>query len=237
MATLQKASVVLADAEPVARFGLVKLVNSHADLRVCAEAETVVLAREACAKCKPDVLVIDPQMCGGEGFTLLKELPRWSKGTRAVVFTSRADAGSVQRAFQCGVCAYVTRLDSVLEVMRAISGALNNERHFGSSVEHLLIDSLSAGTIEMRGKIEAKLTEREMQIFRGIGGGRGARAMASDLKVSVKTIETHTQRIKAKLGLIDCAALRREAVLFTESELGQKATGRKTENFPRVLKV
>lgn len=208
----RKADVLVADAEPVARCGLVHLINSHPKLRLCAEAETLALARELCSKHKPAVLLLDPAM--GDGFSFIKDLPRWSRGTRVVVFTGMSDALAVQRAFKAGACAFVTRRDPVSALMNALVGALTGERHVGPCVEHLLLENLASGTVELHGNDVATLSDRELQIFRLLGRGLGTRAVAMELRVSVKTIETHRQRIKEKLQLANGTELQRRAVLF-----------------------
>lgn len=212
MAHPRKADVLVADSEPVARAGLVHLLNSHSRLRVCAEAEMLDAVRELCLRHKPAVLVLDPAM--GDGFTFIKDLPRWSRDTRAVAFTSLGDALSVQRAFKAGVCGYVTRRDPVVAVMTAIVGALTGERHVGPRVENVLLAHLALGAVEMRDDETAALSNRELQIFRLLGSGLGTRAVAEELRLSIKTIETHRQRIKEKLQLTSGTELQRRAVLF-----------------------
>ncbi len=58
------------------------------------------------------------------------------------------------------------------------------------------------------------LSEREWQIFRLLGHGRGTQAIAAKLRVSVKTIETHRGRIMAKLRVANALALQQRAELF-----------------------
>ncbi len=212
MAHPRKADVLIADAEPVARCGLVHLIDSHPKLRVCAEAETLDRTRELCARHRPAVLVLDPAM--GDGFTLIKDLPRWSSRTRVVVFTGMHDALAVQRAFKAGACAFVTRCDPISALMTAIIGALTGERHVGPQVEHLLLENLASGTVELHGNEVSALSNRELQIFRLLGSGLGTRAVATELRLSIKTIETHRQRIKEKLQLANGTELQRRAVLF-----------------------
>lgn len=212
MAHPKKADVLIADAEPVARCGLVSLINSHPRLRVCAEAETLALARELCSKHKPAVLVLDPAM--GDGFALIKDLPRWSRETRVVVFTGMNDALAVQRAFKVGACAFVTRRDPVSALMNAVVGALSGERHVGPHVEHLLLENLASGSVELHGHEMSALSNRELQVFRLLGSGLGTRAVATELGVSVKTVETHRQRMKEKLQVANGTELQRRAVLF-----------------------
>jgi DNA-binding NarL/FixJ family response regulator len=212
MAHPRKADVLVADTEPVARCGLVRLLNSHPKLRVCAEAETLAAARELCARHRPAVLVLDPAM--GEGFTFIKDLPKWSRGTRVVVFTGQHDALAVQRAFKAGACGFVTRRDPIAALLTAVVGALTGERHVGPQVEHLLLENLATGTVELRGDEMAVLSDRELQVFRLLGSGLGTRAVATELHVSVKTVETHRQRMKEKLQVATSTELHRRAVLF-----------------------
>lgn len=212
MSNNRKISVLIVDAHPIARLGLVHLLNGHGRLRVCGEADSSPTARELCARHRPDLAVLDLAL--GDGFGLLKEFPRWAPGIRVVAFTSLEDALSVQRAFQGGAHGYVTRLDPVAELLTAIDCTLAGQRHAAPRVAHLLLDRLACGSVELHGSAEAALSNRELQIFRAIGRGLGTRAVADELKVSVKTVETHRQRIKDKLHLKDGVDLQRRAVLF-----------------------
>lgn len=212
MMTLRKARVLVADAEPMARAGLVHHINASPLLEVCAETECGVLAREYCERLKPAVLVLDPTL--GDGLALVREMPRWSSETRVVVFTGAADLVSVQRAFKAGAMGYVTRRDPATAVLGAIVGAVRGERHVGPRVEHVMLESLACGGMQCRDSELSVLSERELQIFRLIGSGRATRAMAEELHVSVKTVETHRQRIKEKLGLRNASELQHRAILL-----------------------
>ena len=214
MRTQRKASVLLVDAEPVMRCGLLHLVNSHAALHVCGEAGTLPAARAACERWKPDVVVLDVAMNGGEGFALVKELPRWNPTVAVVAFTGLEDTASVQRALRAGVCGYVTRVDPVASLLGAIMGALVGERHVGPRVEHVLLETLALGSVRMGADELAGLSERERQVFRLIGSGLKAGAVAAELRLSVKTVETHQKHIREKLHLRDGTDLQRRATIF-----------------------
>jgi DNA-binding NarL/FixJ family response regulator len=211
MATPRKADVLVTDAEPLARTGLVHLINSHPRMRVCAEAETLARARELCSQHRPHVVVIDPVM--GDGCTFIKDLPRWSSGTRAVVVTRLHDAQSVQRAFKAGACGYVTRRDPVAAVIAALLAAIEGRRFAGPEIEVLLLDNLACGAIELQDQEVARLSDRELEVFRLIGRGLGTRAVATELHLSMKTVETHRERIRRKLQIETSGELQRRAVL------------------------
>ena len=225
MRTQRKASVLLVDAEPVMRCGLLHLINSHAALQVCSEAETLPAARAACEKWKPELVVLDVAMGGGEGFALVKELPRWNAALRVVAFTGLEDAASVQRALRAGAYGYVTRRDPVAALLVAIVAALAGERHLGPRVEHVLLETLACGAVRMDGDELAALSERERQVFALLGGGLKAGAVAVEMRLSVKTVETHQKRIKEKLHLRDGAELQRRATIFHTVRTGMPTLG------------
>ncbi len=209
--------VLVIDPEPVARFGLVTLLKSHANLRVVGEAETTRTGRELCAKLKPHVVVIDPAMDGGDGFVLLKDMPRWAAGAHVVAFSQTEDASWVQRVFSAGACGYVTRRDPVPALIDAVLGAASGERHVSPRIAKVLLDRLAKGDVSFSAADEPRLSAREWQIYRMVGEGRLPREMAETLGVSVKTVESHQQRIKIKLGLSSGAELRRRATLARET--------------------
>lgn len=209
--------VLVIDPEPVSRFGLVTLLKSHPSLRVAGEAETVRTGRELCAKLKPNLIVIDPAMDNGDGFTLVKEVPRWAAQARIIAFSALEDATSVQRVFAAGACSYVTRRDPVPALIDAVLGAVAGERHVSRRIEKVLLDRLATGAMDFSESDERRLSTREWQIFRLVGEGRLPREMAETLGVSVKTVESHQQRIKIKLGLHSGAELRRRATLALEA--------------------
>jgi len=210
----RKSNVLIVDAEPVARCGLSHIINSHAELRICAEADSPPAARAACERWKPEVVVLDVALGGGEGFALVKELPRWNAALCVVAFTGLEDTASVQRALRAGAAGYVTRRDPVTALLGAIMGALAGERRVGPRVEHVLLETLAMGRVQMEEDDLTLLSERERQVFRLIGEGLRTRAVAGELRLSVKTVETHQQRIKEKLRLQTGAELQHRAVVF-----------------------
>lgn len=201
-------SVVVVESEAVCRFGLVTLLNVHEMVRVIGEADTVKAARTLCMELAPDVIVIDPAMDGGEGFCLLKELNRLLPSAKKVVFSGCADEQSVELAFTLGVSGYIARRDPLAVLLGAVLGVVSGERQIGPCVQRLLLNGLGAGRFGQRKGLWGRLSAREAQILRLLGQGGVAREIAGRLGVSQKTVESHQQRIKQKLGLATGAALR-----------------------------
>jgi DNA-binding NarL/FixJ family response regulator len=170
-------------------------------------------------------VVVDPAMDGG-GTGLLRELLKAIPQLRIVMYSSVEDALSVQRALAAGAHGYVTRRDPAVDVLTAILSALDGERHVGPRVRHVLLDELAHGAMKINGKPESVLSDRELQVFRLIGGGRKTCEIAEDLGVSAKTIETHRQRIKEKLHLHSGAELQQRAALSSNQKRQAKGSYR-----------
>lgn len=98
--------------------------------------------------------------------------------------------------------------------MDAVLGALTGERHIGPHVQRTLLEGLAIGTMEVLGSEESCLSDRELQVYRLLGQGMKTRAVAVELNVSIKTVETHRQRIREKLHLANGNELQRRAVLY-----------------------
>lgn len=211
MTNNRKVRVLVVDAEPVSRFGLVHLFNAHERLQVVAEADAMPVARELCVRHRPELVVLDTALSDGLGF--VREVKQLSPQGRVVVLTSQADALSVTRAFRAGAMGYVTRRDSVASLMSTVLGVVEGERQVAPSVQRVLVEQMMTGGVEVKGRSESVLSDRELQVYQLLGQGLKARAVAAELRLSVKTVETHVQRIKVKLGVASTGELQRRAIL------------------------
>lgn len=211
MAPLKDINIVVAEAEPITRLGLAHLINKEPSLRVCGEAECLKGARELCSKHQPRIVIIDLAL--GDGLTFIKDLAQWSAGTRVVVYTSLVDVVSMQRAFKAGAFGYVSRHDPSQNILTAIMGALKGLRHVSPRVENMVLGNLANGALEVRGEGKPMLSNRELQTLRLLGKGMSNRKIAEEMTVSIKTVETHCQRLKEKLQLSGAASLRQYAAI------------------------
>ncbi len=238
----RKVTLLVADHEPVVRFGVTQFLRQRGDWSVCGDADSAPTARSLCERHKPDVLVLDPGLSAGEGFSLIREAAAWNANVRVVAFTALEDAGSMVRAFRAGVSAYVTRQEPLHELALAIDSALSGRMHMGPRVQHMLTSQMRTGQMEISSRLPSVLSPREQQIFLLVGEGCGKKEMASRLNLSSKTIDTHQQRIKDKLDIASCAELRKRAAIYVhsarsgtrEDELQSSDEGRKVFGSPRA---
>jgi DNA-binding NarL/FixJ family response regulator len=132
------------------------------------------------------------------------------------------------RALQAGARGYVMKLEATEEVRQAVRAVLNGQLSVSRKVAILARRGLLEKKPGRNGAGLDALTDRELEVFQLIGARRTTRQIASDLRLSVKTIETYREHIKDKLSLCDGTALQDHATQWVE---GQPSAGFRVRPF------
>ena len=192
------------------RAGVLSLISKSIQFVVCGETDEAPLARELFLRHKPHLVVIGLRLCGADGIQLIKEFRSLNPAAAILALSEHADPFSAQRAFRAGARAYLT-IDDAPELLRAFDKMLTGHPHVAASVLPLILSNFAAGTKNSRNPDVNNLSDRELEIFSFIGRGVSVSELATELHVSVKTIETHQMRMKEKLALHTAAELRQKA--------------------------
>jgi DNA-binding NarL/FixJ family response regulator len=190
---------------------------------VCAQTDDVPEALEFFTRHRPDVIVIGLTLRHGDGIGLMKDFKKSATHARTLVLSNRTDALSVQRSFRAGARGYMVTHDDISEIPRALIQILSGEFYASPSVARLLLRVLAKGEMVSAPSELGQLSDRELQIFGMIGRGLGASRVATELHLSVKTIETHRMRIKQKLGLRSGAELNRRAENWLMGQIRERS--------------
>jgi len=198
-------TIVLADDHAVVRSGLRLLLDGEEDIEVVALAGTAEDALRYVRGHKPTVLVIDLNM-PGEVSTLeaIAEMRHTLPETRIVVLTMQEDPRFAREALRNGAAAYVLKEAADEELVQAIRLAAEG----GTYLNPRLGAALAAEPSGPPGG----LTTREAEVLRLIALGHTNAEIASQLYLSVRTVETHRSHIQRKLGLSTRAELVRHAL-------------------------
>ena len=177
---------------------------------VCGETDDAPLARELFLRYKPNLVVVGLRLAGADGIQLIKEFRHLNPVSAILAISEYADAFSVQRVFRAGARAYLS-IEDAPELLRAFEKILTGHPYVAASVLPLIISNFASGTRHSRSSDIYSLSDRELEIFSFIGRGVSVSELATELHVSVKTIETHQMRMKEKLALHTAAELRQKA--------------------------
>ena len=208
----KKSRVLVADDHPLFREGLVQLINYERDLACCGEADTVANTETAVATLKPDLLVLDLRLKDGDGLQLIKTLRSRFPKLLILVVSQHAETLYAERVLRAGARGYVMKEEATEEVRIAIRTILKGELFVSRKMSVLALRKLLDRTSEPDRNYVERLTDRELQVFQMIGAGQGTADIAAELHVSPKTVETHRENIKHKLGLRNAVDLLCHAV-------------------------
>jgi len=219
MKRLAKLKLLIIHHVPLVRSGLIGLIKATGRFAVCGETDDAPTGREMFVKHQPRLVALGLTLRRGNGIELIKDFRSFDRAARILAVSAREDPLSIQRAFRAGTHGYFALEDDSSEVLPALERI--------SEVMRRLLKSLASKEIEpARSEVRA-LSDRELQVFSLIGRGFGASRLATELHLSVKTIETYQAHIKEKLGLHSAAELSEKAAHWTVNSMRRNLQLRK----------
>jgi len=197
----RKQRILIAEDHPLFREGLVQLINRERDLCCCGETDNAADTQTAVATLKPDLLVLDLRLKDADGLELIKSMKSRFPALFMLVLSEHEETLYAERALRSGAKGYLMKGEAADEVLNAIRATLQGELYVSRKMSVLVLHKLLNGSFEAGGNYVERLTDRELQVFQMIGSGQGTADIAAELHVSFKTIESHRENIKHKLGL------------------------------------
>jgi DNA-binding NarL/FixJ family response regulator len=207
-------SVLLAEDHVVVREGLRVLIEADANIKVIGEAKTGREAVSMTKRFRPDVVVMDiamPRLNGIQATQqILSEVPK----TKILILSAHADPEYVDQLMALGVVGYLTKQTSAEMVARAVREVHRGGTFFSQSVaKHLSDHYQKAATVNRPFKRNSiRLTSRESELLQLIAEGHVNKQIASELSISIKTVEKHRQHLMEKLNIHEIAGLTRYAI-------------------------
>ena len=208
--------ILIIDDHEIVRRGLVAMINQESDLRVCAEAEDYRQALAAAAEQKPDLAVIDLALKGINGLELIKQLKSVDPDLPMLVLSMHDESLYAERVLRAGARGYIMKQSGTEKLIIAIRAVLRGELYLSEKMATRILGKIVIGKKHEEHQTPfASLSDRELEVFELIGKGHPSRKIAEDLCISVKTVESHREHIKQKLGLKTAAELVRHAAQWT----------------------
>jgi DNA-binding NarL/FixJ family response regulator len=201
---------LLADDHTILRQGLRRILESHRDITVVAEASTGLQAVDLAREHLPDVAVLDIGMKELNGIEAAAQITRHSRKTAVLILSMHDDENYVLKAVQAGARGYLLKDSVEEEIILAIQHLHAGKSFFSPAIARILFDS--SGEPQAIDERYHSLTERERQIYQLLGEGKSNRDVAGRLGLSLHTVETHRTRIMQKLEVHSGAELVLSAV-------------------------
>ncbi len=220
-----KIRVFVVDDHPIVRRGFQLLLTLEPDLTVCGEADRGSVALDRILALKPDVVIVDLALKGSSGLELIKQMRAQHLESKVLVFTMQNEAIHAERALRAGADGYITKEEGAEKAIAAIRLLMQGKRYLADGLADRMMDRLAGRTTGDDNALNG-LTDRELEVLQLIGRGLGSRDIAEKLHLSIKTIESHREHLKAKLGLSRAAELVSYAFNWVHGE-PKKAEGKR----------
>lgn len=214
-----KSRVVVIDDHAIVREGLARLLNEQPDMTVVGEAVNAEEGFEVIAEQSPDLVILDLSLPGRDGIELLRQVKARWKDLSVLVLSMHDEALHAERLLRAGAMGYVMKQEASEHLIAAVRQVLRGERSISPAMAAHMVDRLVDPKAREDESPISRLSDREFEIFKMIAEGVGPTEIARRLNLSVKTIESHREHVKAKLNAKTSADLVRVAV---ENGLGKK---------------
>ncbi|MCT4654476.1 MAG: response regulator transcription factor [Cohaesibacter sp.] len=190
-----KLRIVIADDHALVRDGIRARLELEDNLEIVAEAENGLEAINFTRLYQPDIVILDISMPHCNGLEAAREIRAENK-TCGILFLSMYDNPEyVQAAMQTGANGFLLKDVCTQGMVSAIASVAAGGFYFSKNV------SLSALQEEEKSDPNPyNLTEREKDVLLGIAQGKANKEIASDLGIGVRTVESHRQRMREKIG-------------------------------------
>lgn len=197
-------SIVIIDDHELIRELLSAALDLVSDFHVVGRAESAEKGIELCAKLRPNVVLIDSLLPGQQGPEAVAAILAASPLTRVMLISGTINSNSWRSALEGGARGFLPKSASLPEMATGIRAMHGGAIYIGRDAKQQLAGVVTGN--EFR-RPDLKLTQRERDVLAGIGRGLGSKQIASNLGVSVFTVENHRRRISKRTGLESIASL------------------------------
>ena len=209
------ARIIIVDDHPIVREGLAALLAGIPDFVVIGQAENTVDAMSLFEHNPPDAWIVDISLKHENGLDLIRRVKDRDPQARILVVSMHDENLYGERALKAGAMGYLNKQAASRNIVSAIRQILSGRHYLSEELSDRLLSRNLNGASPVAESGIAALTDRELEVFRLIGLGVTTAEIAEKLHLSIKTVETHRQKIKGKLNLKNAAELSREAAQWS----------------------
>jgi DNA-binding NarL/FixJ family response regulator len=215
----KKARTVVVEDHPVMCDGLRQLIDNQPDLTCIGVADNVADAKRLVEEGKPDLLILDLRLKGGDSLDFTKTMRVEHPEVKVLVLSQYDELVFAERTLRAGASGYIMKENATDELLRAVHKVLAGELYFSQRVAEAVVRRTLHEKPEPSHAGVEILSDRELQVFELLGTSHSPREIAEQFHLSRKTIETHCEKIKYKLRLHNAAELRRVACKWATENL------------------
>jgi NarL family two-component system response regulator YdfI len=196
--------ILVADDHLIIRQGLRLILETEPDFEMVGEAADGAEALRLCTELKPNVVLMDLRMPGMDGLTAIEKLRSGQPDVAVVILTTFNEDALMMRGLRAGAKGYLLKDTDRQTLFDSIRAASRGETLLKPEILARVLSASSEG-----GKTTStggELTERELEVLRGVAQGERSKEIALRLGISERTVKAHLASIYNRLGVDSRAA-------------------------------
>jgi len=208
MQTMSTSSIYVAEDHISIRELLCQHLEMMGGYKVIGQTDDGGEAYRNCSQLRPDILLLDLNLRGMNGFDVMTRFTESGVSQRILVFSSHVDAATVRRSMELGAKGIVEKSAPFTILLEGLKAVIGGQSFLSDLASEALRDSLKTpgpSTPLM------DLTPREIEVLKLVAEGKSNKEVAVELNIRLKTAENHRHNLMNKLGARNAADLTREA--------------------------
>lgn len=215
---MSKQTILLIDAHPIWRQGVMSLIKHESDLEVCGQTNHLGEAADLVGMLKPDLVVLDIAHDEGRALEFIRQVGAGNPATAILVLSLNDERLFAERTIRAGAKGYLMKQESGDVLIMAVRQVLRGGVYLSARMRDSLLSRSLGAEAERSQPDPGWLSDRQMQVFTLLGSGMANKEIARVMNVSVKTVDAYRAHIKQKLRLRSGLELLRLAVLYAQPD-------------------
>ncbi len=204
--------IILAEDHKITREGLVNMLKNQGNMQVIGEAQNGREAVQLAIDLSPDLVIMDVTMPNLNGIDATRVITSNSKAVKVIALSMYSDKQFVQGMMQAGASGYLLKDCAFDELVNAIRVVYAGETYLSPGIAGIVVQDYVKKLSNSSSSAATLLTKREREVLQLISEGKSTKLIATQLDVSIKTVETHRRQMMEKLGIRNVAGLTKYAI-------------------------
>jgi two-component system response regulator NreC len=197
---MKRVRIVVADDHRMVRESLSAVISDEPDLVIVGEAGDGRAALEQIETLRPDLVLLDISMPDMNGIQVMEHLREQENAPLVIVLTAYSDVTYLRTLLVAGAAGYVLKQSPIETLIDAIHAVMRRETYLDPSVAGKVVTGFLERKKLRGSRVGDVLSERESAVLLRVAQGYSNKEVATQLGISVKTIESHKANAMAKLG-------------------------------------